>query len=74
MAQVLAHAPNMENLRKEVQCIYSGTLDWFYLEPYQKSVQSDILVAMIRFKNVVRQKEFWCDQKQSSKNKLTEGE
>ena len=33
-------------------------------------VQADILIAMIRLKIVVRWKEFWRDQKQSTKNKL----
>ena len=57
----------MENIRKEVQRVCSGTSDQFVPEPSQKSVQADILIAIIRFKNVMRWKEFWRDQKQSTK-------
>ena len=67
MAQGIAHASNMENLCQEVQRLCSGTSDRFVPEPSQKAVQADILNAIRRFKNVVRWKEFWCDQKQSSK-------
>ena len=70
MAQGPARASNMENLRKEVQRICSGTSDWFVPEPSQKSVQADILIAMRRFKNLVRWKESWRDQKQSTKTEL----
>ena len=72
MAQGLAHASNMENIRKEVQHVFSGISDRFVSEPYQKSVQSNILIAIRRFKNVVRWKEFWRDQKQSTKTELNE--
>ena len=66
MAQGLAHASNMENLRQMVQKLCSGTSDRFVPEPYQKYVQSDILIAIRGFKNVVRWKEFWRDQKKST--------
>ena len=72
MAQSPAHASNMENLREEVQRVCSGTTERFVPEPSQKSVQTDILIAMRRFKNVVRWKEFWRDQKQSTKTELQE--
>ena len=72
MTQGLAQASNMENLREEVQRVCSGTLDRFFPEPSEKSVQYDILVTIRRFKNVVRRKEFWCDQKQSTKTELNE--
>ena len=66
MAQGLAHASNMYNLRQEVQRVCSETSDHFVPEPSRKSVQDDILIAVRRFKNVVRWKEFWRDQKQST--------
>ena len=72
MAQGLAHASNMENIRKEVQRVCSGTSDQFVLEPSQKAVQADILIAIRRFKNVVRWKEFWRDQRQSTEPELNE--
>ena len=56
MAQGPAHASNMENLRNEVQRVCSGTSDRFVPETSRKSVQADILIAMRRFKNVVRWK------------------
>ena len=70
MAQGPAHASNMENIRKEVQRVCSGTLDRFVPETSQKSVQADILISMLRFKNVVRWKEFWREQKQSTETEL----
>ena len=72
MAQVLAHDSNMENLREEVQRIYSGTSDQFVPKPSRKSVQADILIAIRRFKTMVRWKEFWRDQKQSTRTELNE--
>ena len=63
IAQGLAHASNMENLREEVQRICSGTSDRFVEEPYRKSVQADILIEMRRFNNVVMRKELWRDNK-----------
>ena len=69
IAQGLAHASNMENIRQEVQHVCSGTSDWFVPEPSWKAVQADILIAIRRFKNVVRWKEFWNDQKQSTEPK-----
>ena len=51
MAQGLAHAYNMENLRKEVQRVFSGTSDQFVLDTSQKAVQSDIIIAVRIFKN-----------------------
>ena len=67
MDQGLVHASNIKNLRQEVQRVCSGTSDRLVPEPSQKSVQSDILLAIRRFKNVARWKEFWRDQKQSTK-------
>ena len=67
MAQGLARASNMKNLRQEVQRVCSGTSDRFVPEPSRKVVQSDILIAIRSFKNVVRKKKFWRDQKQSTK-------
>ena len=58
MAQGLAHASNMENLCKEVQRVCSGTSNWFVPEPSQKSAQSYILIAMRRFKNLIRRGNF----------------
>ena len=72
MAQGLAHASNMENLCKEVQRVFSGNSDHFVPEPPQKSVQADILIAIRRFKNMVRWKEIWCDQKQSTKTEVSQ--
>ena len=72
MAHGLAHASNMENLRKEVYRVLIVTLYWFVLEPSQKAVQSDILIAIRRFKNVARWKEFWRDQRQSTEPELNE--
>ena len=72
MAQGLAHASNMENLRQEVQRVCSGTLDRFVPEPSRKAVQADILIAIRSFKNVVRWKEFWRDQKQSTEPEANE--
>ena len=72
MAQGLAHASNMENLRQEVQRVCIGTSDRFVPEPSWKSVQADIIIATIRFKNVVRWKEFWRDQKQSTEPEANE--
>ena len=76
MAQGLAHASNMEKLRQEVQRVCSGTSDRFVPEPSRKAVQADILIVIRRFKNVVRWKEFWRDQKQSTEpeEKKTEEE
>ena len=61
MAKGLAHASNMENLRQEVQHVCSGTSDRIVPEPSQKAVQADILIAIRRFKDVVRWKDFWRD-------------
>ena len=72
MAQGLAHASNMENMCKEVQRVFSGNSDWFVPEPPQKSVQADILIVIRRFKNMVRWKEIWCDQKQSTKTEVSQ--
>ena len=72
MAQGLAHASNMENLREEVRRVCSGTSDQFFPEPSQKQFQADIIISMSRFKNMVRWKEFWRDQKQSTKTELNE--
>ena len=72
MAQGISHASNMENIHKEVQRVCSGTSDNFVLEPSQKSVQADLLIAIRRFKNVVWWKELWWDQKQSNQNELSE--
>ena len=44
----------------------------FVPEKSKKSVQSDILIAMRRFKNVVTWKAFWRDQKKSTETKLCE--
>ena len=74
MAQGFANASNMENLRKEIQHVCSGTSDRFVPEPSRKSFQAYIVVAMRRFKNVVRWKEFWRDQIQSTENELPEEE
>ena len=63
----LAHASNIENLHEEVQHVCSVTSDQFVPEPSLKYVQVDILIAMRIFKNVVRWKGFWSDQKQSTK-------
>ena len=65
MAQGLAHASNKENLRQEVERVCSGTSDHFVPETSRKAVQDNILIAIRRFKNVVRWKGFWRDQKQS---------
>ena len=72
MAQYLARAPNMEIFREDVQRVCSGTSDRFLPEPSQKSIQADLLITIITFKNVVRWKEFWWDQKQSTKNEIPE--
>ena len=72
MAQVLAHASNMENLCQEVQRVCSGTSDRFVPELSQKYVQADILISIRIFKNVVRWKEFWRDQKQSTEPEAIE--
>ena len=72
MAQGLAHVSNMENLPQEVQRVCSGTSDRFVPEPSRKAVQADILIAIRRLKNVVRWKEFWRDQKQSTKPEANE--
>ena len=74
MAQGLAHASNVKNLRQDVQRICSGTSDRFVPEPSRKAVQADILIVFRRFKNVVRWKEFWRDQKQSTKPEGNETE
>ena len=66
MAQGLVHASNMENIREEVQRVCSGTSDRFVPKPSWKYVQSDVLIVMRRFKNMVRWKEFWRDQKKST--------
>ena len=63
MAQGFAHASDVENLCEEVQHVWSGTSDHFVPEPSQNSVQADTLIAMRRFNNVVRWKEFWREQK-----------
>ena len=72
MAQDLSHAYNMENICQEVQQVCSGTSDRFVPEPSLKDVQSDILIVMRGFNNVVRWKQFWRDQKQSTETKLNE--
>ena len=72
MAQGLAHASNMENISKAIQHVFSENLDRFVPEPSRKSVQADILIAIRRFKNVVRWKEFWRDQNKSTKTELNE--
>ena len=72
MAQGISHASNMENLRQEVQRVCSGTSDQFVPETSRKAVQADILIAIRRFKNVVRWKEFWCDQKKLTDHKENE--
>ena len=70
----LANASNTENIPEEVQRVCSGTSDWFFPEPQQKYIQDDILIALRRFNNVVRWKEFWSEQKQSTKIELHEEE
>ena len=72
MAQGLAHASNMENISKAIQHVFSENLDRFVPEPSQKYFQAKIIIAIRRFKNVVRWKEFWRDQKQSTKTELNE--
>ena len=72
MSQGLDHTSNIENLRQEVQHIFSGTSDRFVPEPSRKAVQADILIAIRRFKNVVRWKEFWRNQKQSTEPEANE--
>ena len=72
MAHGLAHASNMENLRQEVERVCSGTSDRFVPEPSQKAVQSDILIAVRRFKNMLWWKEFWRDQKQLTEPEANE--
>ena len=72
MAQGLAHAFNMENIRQEVQRVFSGTSDRFVPKPSRKAIQANILIAIRRFKNVVRWKEFWRDQKQSTEPEANE--
>ena len=52
--------------------ICSVTLDRFVLEPPQKAVLADILIAIRIFKNVVRWEEFWRDQKQSTEPEANE--
>ena len=66
IAQGLANASNIENLCQEVHHICSGTSDRFVPKPSRKAVQADILIVIRIFKNVVRWKEFWRDQKQST--------
>ena len=70
MAQGLARSSNMENIREEVQHVCIETSDRLNPETSRKSVQANILLSMIRFNNVVRWKEFWRDQKQSTKTEL----
>ena len=72
MAQGLAHASNMENIRKEFQRVCSGISDRFSPQPPQKAVQADILIAIRIFKNMVRWKGFCLDQKQSTKPEVNE--
>ena len=72
MAQGLAHASNMENLREEIQRVCSGTSYRFIPEPSRKAVQADILIAIRIFKNVVKWKEFRRDQKQSTEPEVNE--
>ena len=72
MAQGLAHASNKRNLCEEVQRVCSGTLYRLVLELSRKAVQADILIAIRRFKNVVRWKNFWNDQKQSTESEVNE--
>ena len=62
----------MENLCQDVQRVCSGTSDRFVPEPSRKAVQADILMAIMRFKNVVRWMEFWRDQKQSTEPEANE--
>ena len=72
MSQGLAQASNIENLRERVQRVCSGTSDRFVLEPSQKAVQADMIIATRRLKNVARWKEFWRDQKLPTETELNE--
>ena len=72
MYQGLAHASNMENLREEVRNVCNGTSDRLAPEPSRKAVQADIPIAIRRSKNVVRWKEFWRNQKQSTEPEVNE--
>ena len=70
--KILSFASNMENLRQEVQRVFNGTSDRFVPETSRKAVQADILIAIRKFKNEVRWKEFWRNQKQSTKPEANE--
>ena len=63
---------NQMFLREEFQRVCSGTSDRFVSEPSQKSVQDHLLISMRRFKNVVRWKEYWRDQKQWTETEVNE--
>ena len=70
MVQGLAHASNMENLRKDIQHVCSGTSDRFVPETSRKSVQANILILIRCFKNALRWEKFWRDQKSSTETEL----
>ena len=72
MAQGLSRASNIVNNQMEVQRVWSITSDRFVLELPTKYVQTDPLIAIIIFKNVVRGEYFWRNQKQSTNLKFYE--
>ena len=63
MAQGLTHASDMANFCEGLQRVCSVTPDRFVPEPSQKYFQAKIIIAIRRFKNVVRSKEFWRNKK-----------
>ena len=62
----------MKRLHEVVQRVCSGTLDRFVPKPSEKSAQADLLISIRIFKNEDQTKEFWSDQKQSTKNEIPE--
>ena len=72
MTKVITHASNKENIHKEAEHVWIETLDRLVPKPPPKPVQSDLLLTLTIFRNIIWWMELWWDQKQSTKNEIYE--
>ena len=56
----------MDNLHKEVLNLCNGTLDKYVPEPTKEQITENIILALRRYKNSCRWKEFWRDSKEKN--------
>ena len=57
----------MDNLRKEVLTLCDGTSDKYVPEPTKEQITENIILALRRYKNSCRWKEFWRDLKKKNR-------